>query len=247
MSFADKDDVRKPVSKTRMLAFVRALDWKAAKSALADHADLLKYRGKKGENFLHVCCGIDIAKRGLRRTGSIRTAGVLLEAGLDVNEEAFREGQWKATPLWYAIGRGKNLGLAEYLLARGASPNYCTWAAAFNDDAAAIRLLFKAGAEDIDPPAGETPLMFAVKWSRFKAARALLECGANPNVQDVKGKTPLHYMIKKRSDAAYIRMFLKHGALLTLADREGTTGQGLLTRARDLRYRELAEGTELRN
>jgi uncharacterized protein len=121
---------RGPFSKTRMLSLVKALDWKAIASALADHPALLSYRSPRGENYLHVCCGIDIAKRGLRSADSIKTADVLLKAGLDVNREAFREGEWKATPLWYAIGRGKNIALAKHLLKRGAMPEYCLWESA---------------------------------------------------------------------------------------------------------------------
>ena len=35
---------------------------------------------------------------------SVKTAKAMLDAGLDPNREAFREGTWKATPLWYAVG-----------------------------------------------------------------------------------------------------------------------------------------------
>lgn len=226
------------ISKTRVFSLIKALDWKALKSALADRPELLDCRGPKGENLLHLCCGIDIAKRRLRPAENIRTAGVLLEAGLNINQEAFREGEWKATPLWCAVARGKNLELAGYLLRRGATADHCLWAAAYNDSPAAIRLLFKAGAA-IDPPGGETPLMFAVKWSRFAAAEELLSCGANPNYQDVHGKTALHYMVKKRSDAKYMRMFLENGASVDLEDRDGKTVRNLLSRARDPRYRAL--------
>jgi hypothetical protein len=226
------------VSKTRMLALVKALDWKATRSALTDAPELLDYRGKRGENYLHVCCGVDIAMRHLRAADSIKSAGVLIEAGLDVNREAFREGEWKATPLWYAVARGSNLALAKHLLERGSTPEYCLWAAAYNDNPAAIRLLVDAGAT-IDPAGGETPLLFGARWSRFAAARALLESGANANYQDKSGKTSLHYMLKKRSDATYVRLFLQHGARVDLPDRDGVTAQSLLSRSRDPRYREL--------
>ncbi len=124
-----------------MLALVKALDWKGVDSALRQEAELLDYRGKRGENYLHICCGIDISKHRLRARDSIRSVDVLIRAGLDINREAFREGQWKATPLWYVIARGKNLELAKHLLKRGASPEYCLWAAAYNDSSAAIRVL----------------------------------------------------------------------------------------------------------
>jgi len=201
------------VSKTAIVASIKALAWKSVAPALADNPELLEYRGTKGENLLHVCCGIDIRKRSLRPADSVKMAQVLLDARLDIDQEAFREGEWKATPLWFAIGRGKNLKLADFLLKRGADPEYCMWAAAFNDDAGAIWLLHAAGAS-IDPKGEETPLLFAVKWSRFSAAKALLELGADANAQDGKGKTALHYMRKKRSDPKYVRMFLRHGAQL---------------------------------
>ena len=47
---------------------------------------------------------------------SVRTAEILLEAGIDINDPAFTEGNWKATPLWYAIAWGENIALARYLL-----------------------------------------------------------------------------------------------------------------------------------
>jgi uncharacterized protein len=156
------------ISKTKMLGFVKALDWKAIRSALAQNPALLEYRGKRGENYLHVCCGVDIAKQRLRAQDSIKSADTLIGAGLEIDGEAFREGEWKATPLWYVIARGHNLALAKHLLKRGATPEYCLWAAAYNDDPAAVRLLIDAGAT-IDPPGGETPLLFAVRWSRFAA------------------------------------------------------------------------------
>lgn len=105
-----------------LLVALKKLDWRAVKLALEEHPNLRNYRGAKGENLLHVCCGIEIEKRGLSSTDSIKMAGVLLDASFDINREAFTEGDWKATPLWCAIGRGENLELAKYLLKRGADP-----------------------------------------------------------------------------------------------------------------------------
>jgi Ankyrin repeat len=87
------------------------------------------------------------------------------------------EGEWKATPLWYAIGRGKNLKLAKYLLARGADPEHCMWATAFNDRPASIRLLVGAGAV-VDVRGGETPFLFAVKWNHFAAIPSTCGCSS---------------------------------------------------------------------
>jgi ankyrin repeat protein len=229
----------RPISKTALIALIKDLDWRSVKTALAEHPELLKYRGYKGANLLHVCCGLDIEKRGLSAADSIKMAGVLLDASLDVNDESFTEGSWKATPLWYAISHGKNLELAKYLLKRGADPEHCLWAAAFNDDAAAVRLLVKGGAV-VDPRGEETPFMFAIKWSHFQSAKALLDAGADVNFQDRDGRTALHCMLKKRSPAEQVRMVLEHGARLDLKDRKGVTAGSLLSRLRAPEYQTLA-------
>jgi len=229
----------KPISKTRLLALLKDLDWRAVKAALEEQPDLRNYRGDKGENLLHLCCGIEIEKRGLSGADSVKMAGVLLDASFDINREAFTEGDWKATPLWYSIGRGKNLELAKYLLKRGADPEHCLWAAAFNNSPAAVKLLVRAKAV-LDPPGGDTPFIFAVKWSRFESAKALLDAGANVNFQDRFGKTALHYALKKRSAPEYVQMLLEHGARLDLRDCDGVTAGGLLSHLRSPAYQKLA-------
>jgi len=228
-----------PISKTRMFALVKSLDWPAVRDALAQTPEAGSYRNERGKNLLHLCCGIDIAKQGLESAESVKMAGVLLDASFDIDEPAFTEGEWKATPLWYAIGHGQNLELAAYLIERGADPEHCMWAAAFNNSPDAIKLLVGAGAQ-VDPRGDDTPFMFAIKWSRFDSARALLEAGADVNFQDANGQTALHCLLKKRSAPEYVRMLLEHGAWLDLADKDGITAKALLLRMRAPEYRELA-------
>ena len=52
----------KPISKTRLLALLKDLDWRAVKAALKEHPDLRNYRSDKGQSLLHLCCGIEIEK-----------------------------------------------------------------------------------------------------------------------------------------------------------------------------------------
>src|SRR5205814_828912 len=170
---------------------------------------------------------------------SIRLADLLLEHGLDINDAAFTEENFRATPLWHAIAFGKNIDLASFLLRRGSTPDYCMFAAAYNDDAAAIRLLAKNGAE-IDPEAeGATPVLAAVQWSRFKAAEELLKCGANPDYQDSKGMTALHCMLKKGTDKKYIRMILGYGAKTNIKNKVGMTASSILMKKRDPDFRRM--------
>jgi uncharacterized protein len=234
------------VSKTKMLAMVRSMDWRRVARALQENTDLLKHRDAKGRNWLHLCCGVDIGSNQRKATDSMKTAEVLVDIGLPINQEAFAEGKWKATPLWFAIARGRNLPLAEYLLKRGSNPNYCLWAAAFNRDIPAIRLLVHHGADVNDSSVdnlaeNESPFLGAIKWSHFEAAEELLKLGADVNYQDRNGMTALHYMLKKGSDKRFFPMLIAHGARGDLKNSQGVCAAELMRKKRDGDFREMAE------
>ena len=126
------------VSKTKMTALVRAFAASDVDAALNDSPGAAGGAGRAGPQ---LAAPVLQRRRPRSRRAdvapSIRTAEVLLAHGLDIDEEAFTEDDWKATPLWFAVARGRNLALAEFLLDRGCNPNYALWAAAFNDDFAA--------------------------------------------------------------------------------------------------------------
>lgn len=187
------------IAKTRMRKPTQEFRWKQVAAGIAENPEILDARDDRGRNWLHICCGANPQKRGRSAADGIRTADLLLSAGLGLDQEAFREGEWKATPLWYAVARGENRPLARFLLKRGVDPNPCLWAAAYRDDVSTIRSLLAAGAE-VDPVAeDETPFLHAVKTSHFRAAEALLKLGADVDFQDPAGRTALHCMLKKRS------------------------------------------------
>jgi len=235
-----------------MLAMIRLMDCRGVARALEENAELLTYRDPKGRNWLHLCCGVDIGADQRKAADSIKTAEVLVNSGLSINQEAFTEGKWKATPLWFAIARGRNLPLAEYLLKRGANPNYCLWAAAFNRDVPAIRLLVRHGA-DVNDSSGddlaenESPFLGAIKWSHFEAAEVLLKLGADVNYQDRKGMTALHYMLKKGSDKRFFPMLIAHGARGDLRNGQGVCAAELMRKKRDGDFRKMAEQLRTRS
>jgi ankyrin repeat protein len=144
--------------------------------------------------------------------------------------------------LWFAVGRGGNIVLAEHLLKLGANPNFCLFAAVWNDDRATIRLLLAHGA-DIEEGAdrGDTPLLGAVAWSKFGPAEELLIGGANPDALNAKGLTALHMMLKKGSAAAHVEMFARHGARGDIADPDGRTAIDILRRKKDPAWRAVAD------
>jgi ankyrin repeat protein len=227
------------VSKTKMHTLVRDFAWRDVRDALVgDHA-LLRSRDDRGRTWLHVCCGSP-ARDGTARRSSIKTADVLLDAGADIDDAAFTEGNWRATPLWYAVARGRNSALAKHLLDLGCDPDHTLWAAAFNDDLDAIRLLVRYGAPIDARAEGDTPFLFAAKTSHFESARVLLALGADVDATDDSGMTALHYMVKKSSDARWIRMVVDAGARGDIEDPKGRTATELLGRKRSTEYRDLA-------
>jgi uncharacterized protein len=227
-------------SKTSLLAAVKQHDWPAVQSALEEVPKLRDVRDRRGRSWLHLCCGVRVAATKLKPAAGIKTADVLLDAGLGLDDAAFTDGPFRATPLWYTISWGRNLALAKHLLARGADPEHCMHAAAFNDDVAAIELLVRHGAR-IDPDVEDaSPFLFAVQWSRFAAAEALLAAGADVNFRNSKQTTALHTMLKKGSAPKHFRTIAKYRPRLDLEDRDGATAGAIMRRKRDPFFRKLA-------
>jgi uncharacterized protein len=228
------------ISKTRLLPLVKDLKWKEVSRGLSENPALLSYRDERGRNWLHIACAVKVHERGLRVTDSIKMAEILLDAGLAINQGAFQEPDFDATPLWYAIAHGQNIKLAEFLLARGSVPHYCMWAAGYNNDAPAIRLLVANGAAINASAEDATPFLFAIQWSRFTAAEELLKLGADVNAQNSKRMTALHYLLKKGSDKKYIKMLMRYGARGDLKDGQGRTAAEIMSRKKDPEFRKMA-------
>ncbi len=225
------------VSKTRMNDLVRGHLWAEVKAAVEADPAILAYRDERGRNWLHICC---MAKPKGSAEDSIRTADVLIDAGLGIDDAAFTEGEWRATPVWHTICQS-NHALTKHLLKRGASPDHSLFAACYNNDLEMIRLLIRHGA-DLDQVAEEANLVLdAVKFSRFPGAEELLKAGVDPNFRDRKGMTALHYMLKKGSDKAHFEMFVRHGARGDIPDANGATAIAIMRRKRDPDFHRLAD------
>ena len=219
------------MSRTRLFAAIKALDVQTVDRLLRAQPGLLRAVDDRRRSPLHFLCGLPADPKTSAR--ALALAGRLLNGGLDVNAPAFVEGIFQATPLWYAIARGRNLPLARFLLKRGSTPENALWAAAFAEDVAAIDLLVRSGAS-LDPVTeDETPFLTAIKWSRFVGAERMLHHGANVNFQNSKGLTALHMALKKNSDRRHVEMLLRHGADPTLRSRDGQSPLDLVRNRRD--------------
>jgi len=229
------------VSRTSLTERVRAFDWRGGGAGLSEKPALLDARDQRGRNWLHLCCATrpDPSRSA---DDSIRLADVLLERGLGLEDAAFTEGQWRATPLWYAVAWGHNAALAEHLLERGSTPEYCLFAAVWNEDCDAIRLLLRYGASiEDDANSRETPLFGAVAWSKFGPAETLLHAGADPDFRDAKGRTALHLMLEKGAAREHFAMFVAAGARGDIPDAEDKTAIDLLRRKRDPAWHAIAD------
>lgn len=225
------------MSKTRLFQSIKALDVEAVGSQLAAQPALVRAVDDRRRNPLHFLCSLPADPKTSAR--SLALARRLLDAGLDVNAPAFAEGVFQATPLWYAISRGRNLPLTRFLLKRGSTPEHCLWAAGFADNVEAIDLLVRSGAS-LDPVTeDETPFLGAIKWSRFAAAERLLRHGANVNFQNRKGVTALYLVLKKNSAPRHVEMLVRHGADPTMRSKDGKSPLDLVAKRRDKTYFDL--------
>lgn len=224
------------VSKTRMNELVRGHRWADVKASIDADSNILTFRDERGRNWLHICC---MAKPKGTAADSIRTVDVLLDH-YGIDDPAFTEGDWKATPLWHCTANA-NTELARHLLERGASPHHSLFAACYNNDLEMIRLLVKYGAMLEEVTEQATPVLDAVKFSRFLGAEELLKAGANPDWIDPKGRTALHIMLGKSTPPEYFEMFVNAGARGDIPDRDGKTVIDILRRKRDPVWHRIAD------
>ncbi len=87
-----------------------------------------------------------------------------------------------------------------------------------------INCLIKNGAQ-IDPRSLEntTPLLEAARFSKFNTIEALILNGANVNVVDDKGNTPLILASLYNNDPRIIELLISKGANINAIDSEGET------------------------
>lgn len=203
--------------------------------ALRAHPELATTTDRSGRTALHLCAGAAMARTRRPASASVATARALIAAGaaLDAVHEIPDGGaMFPAHPLWHAVARGRNRTLVRFLLREGANPDYCLWAVVWSDDLVTARLLHAHGANLDLTFHDETPLLYATRLRRTRMARWLLDHGANPNIGDADGRTPLAHAVRRRYSTAEIEALLRHGADPQIAANDGMTPLELASRGR---------------
>ncbi|WP_293676798.1 ankyrin repeat domain-containing protein [uncultured Phenylobacterium sp.] len=225
-------------SKTSITERVKAFDVAGVAAGLDARPDLLDVRDERGRTWLHLVAAQPAEGDPGKKAASVAIARDLLSRGLDMNDAAFTEGEndeWRATPLWFAVSRGRNLALARFLLEQGCDPDHSLFAAAWNNDVEAIRLLCAHKA-----PVRDEMFLEAVGWSRFDGAEEMLRQGCDPNALGKDGRTALHMMLGKDSPPERLAAMIALGARGDIPDANGKTAAAILSRKRDPAYRALA-------
>ena len=194
---------------TKTALFEKAKSWDAAsvRAALNEAPALIEARDARGRTALHIACSVKPERAGLGEPNGIDTVAVLLDSGSDLESEVPMnedEGDFRATPLWYAVARGENLPLVRYLLGRGANASFCLWAAVWRDDETLCRALLDAKPQLDLRVHGETPIFYAARLKRLKTLDVLIDAGADPTIPNDHGRTALDIARARRLPKAVV-------------------------------------------
>lgn len=192
--------MRQP-SKTSLFVAAKAWDAASVAAALSKAPELISATDPQNRTALHLACSVKPGSAQLAEPHGIKTVTTLLDAGAELEGEVSMdedEGDFRATPIWYAVARGENLPLVTFLVKRGANASYSLWAAVWRDDDAMCRVLLK-GKPKLDLQAhGETPIFYAARLKRLKTLALLMEAGANPAIADFKGRDAVDIARERR-------------------------------------------------
>ncbi len=155
----------------------------------------------------------------------------------DIRKEIYvHKGQW-IDVAGQLIDHGADANAAD---SKGRSPLYL---AAAIGDSGLIRSLIGRGAALDDMRAGESPLHAAIAGQRKEAAVLLINGGANVNIPDTGGMTPLHFLSTFMDDRNLAGLMIDHGAGINVRDKDGDTP---LDAAISAGNKQVAEALQLR-
>ncbi len=164
--------------------------------------------------------------------GHLGVVKVLIKNGADVNRKDFGG----VTPIDYAAYHDYK-DVVKYLVENGAYETF--FSAVVTENFLKLKQLIEKG-QNINEKIrfhGETPLHLAVEINSVNSTKALLLNGADPNIRDNEGKTPLHYAVgatpenllntmtneATKGNVEIVKLLLEHGANPNLRDYDKQT------------------------
>jgi ankyrin repeat protein len=188
-------------SKTALFDAAKTWDAATVKAILKAAPELVKATDPKGRAALHIACSVKPESGKLGEPDGIKTVTALLDAGADLEAAVPMdedEGDFRATPVWYAVARGENLPLIKFLLKRGADPSYSLWAVVWRDDPVVCHELLKAKPRLNLKAHGETPIFSAARLQRLKTLSQLIDAGADPTIKDPRDRDAIEIARARR-------------------------------------------------
>jgi ankyrin repeat protein len=179
-------------SRTALFDAAKRWDFGKVKSALSAVPSLVKARDPRGRMAIHVACAAKAGAEqcephGIKTVTALLKAGTPLEAEVPMDED---EGDFRATPIWYAYSRGENPALVRFLIGQGADTSYSLWAAVRDDDVMCRKFLAAKPRLNLRAH-GETPIFYAARLKRLKTLKLLIAAGADPRIKDPRGRDAL--------------------------------------------------------
>ncbi len=112
-------------SKTALFDAAKRWDAGAVTALLKAAPALVTATDPKGRQAIHLACAMPPNPK-LGEPNGIATVTALLKAGADLEAVVPMpdEGDFVATPVWYAASRGENVPLVKFLLKRGADASW---------------------------------------------------------------------------------------------------------------------------
>jgi ankyrin repeat protein len=206
ISVPEESRTMRAPSKSGFFNAAKLWDLASITTILRAAPELVDARDPKGLNALHMACAVKPGKTSLGEPNGLKTAGMLLDAGIDVNAAAFEEddGRWKANAVWFAVSRGRNLPLVKFLLKRGGDPTFAMFATMWGPKPDFLRALLKFTPSVNHMSHGSTALHTAANPNKLTFLGMLLDAGADPWIKDAAGLTAIDLAKKRRVPKEYI-------------------------------------------
>jgi ankyrin repeat protein len=180
-------------SRTALFDAAKRWDVAKVKDILSAAPELAKARDPRGRMAIHIACAAkpgagQCEPHGIKTVTAILKAGVSLEAEVPMDED---EGDFRATPIWYAYSRGGNPALVRFLIGQGADTSSSLWAAVWRDDDFMCSKFLEAKPRLNLQAHGETPIFYAARLKRLRTLKLLIAAGADPRIEDPRGRDAL--------------------------------------------------------